>query len=272
MIGKRKPVIAILTDFGPRNWYASTLKGVILGICPDATIVDLCHDVPPQQIEAGAYILAFVSKYYPEGTVFLCVVDPGVDTSRELVALETEANHIYVAADNGLLTLVADREGVRKIVKILNRRFMLPDISHTFHGRDILAPVAAHLANGEVLENFGPLKEGIMKLEIEEPVVEEGKIKGKVILVDDFGNAVTNIEASMLNRIGVKVGSRITVTVGSLKAEIPFFETYADIGVGEPLILIGSNGFLELSVNRRNAAKRYKVYSGSKIELCRNRL
>jgi S-adenosylmethionine hydrolase len=262
---KNRQIVAILTDFGQQSWYVPAIKGVILSLCPDVEIVDLSHQVPRQDVLAGAYILGFSSIYYPRDTVFLCIVDPSVGTDRNLIIMESEKRHYFVAPDNGLLTLVAKHEGIEKIVKITNRKYMLEKISRTFHGRDILAPAAAHLARGEPLEKFGPKVKKIVRLRIEEPHVENGNIRGKIIFVDEFGNIITNIDEATLKEATMKMGVEISVTFPSSKEMMPFKQTYCDVEEGKPLGLIGSSGFFEISVNCGVAAERYHVRSGSDV-------
>ena len=265
MAEKSRLIVAILTDFGQQSWYVPAIKGVLLTICPDARIVDLSHQVPRQDVLAGAFILGFSSIYYPRGTVFLCIVDPTVGTDRNLIIMESEERHYFVAPDNGLLTLVAKRERIEKIVKITNRKYMLREISRTFHGRDILAPVAAHLTRGEPLEKFGPKVKKMVRLDIEKPHAKNGTVKGKIIFVDDFGNMITNIGGSILKKAGITLGVEISVIFPSSNEMMPFSQTYDDVEAGKPLGLIESSGFFEISVNCGDAAKRYHVYSGSDV-------
>ena len=265
MAEKSRQIVAILTDFGQQSWYVPAIKGVILTICPDARIVDLSHQVPRQDVLAGAFILGFSSVYYPRGTVFLCIVDPSVGTDRNLIIMESDERHYFVAPDNGLLTFVAKREGIKKIVKITNRKYMLREISRTFHGRDILAPAAAYLTRGEPLEKFGPKVKKIVRLDIEEPRVENGKVRGKIIFVDDFGNMITNIGEAILKKADIKSGTEISVMFTSFSEMMLFCQTYDDVKADKPLGLIGSTGFFEISVNHGDAAKRYHAYPGSDV-------
>ena len=262
---KNRQIIALLTDFGHNSWYTSAIKGVILGISSGVNIVDISHDVPPQDIQKGAYILDFVSRYYSKDTIFLCIVDPGVGTDRSLIILKTEVGHLFVAPDNGLLTLVAIREVTRKIIKIKNTRYMLSEVSKTFHGRDVMAPVAAHLANGAPIESLGPEIKRIKRLVLERPIVEERTIKGKIIFVDDFGNIITNIESLRLREIDLVIGNKIRVTLGRSNDIVNLFEKYSDAKVSVSLGLVGSTNFFELAVNRGDAAKRYGASTGMDI-------
>jgi S-adenosylmethionine hydrolase len=192
-------------------------------------------------------------------------VDPSVGTDRNLIIMESEEGHYFVAPDNGLLTLVAKLEGIEKIVRITNRKYMLKEISRAFHGRDIMAPAAAHLARGEPIERFGPKMKKIVRLDIEEPHAENGTIRGRIIFVDDFGNIITNIDEDILKKTDIEFGVEISVTFPSSNEMMLFSQTYGDVEVGKPLGIIGSSGFFEISVNCGDAAKRYHVYPGSDV-------
>src|SRR6188474_2575837 len=187
-----RPVIAFLTDFGTRDHYAGTLKGVMLGICPDATLVDIAHDVPAHDVVAGALELAACYRYFPRGTIFLVVVDPGVGSSRRGIAAEA-GDYRFVAPDNGVLTAVLRDMPAKRIVELTERRYARPTVSRTFEGRDRFAPAAAWLAKGIQLSALGRTVSTYHQLEIPQPEVGE-QLAGMVLLVDHFGNLVTNID------------------------------------------------------------------------------
>src|SRR6266542_2863684 len=188
-----RPVIALLTDFGLRDHYAGTMKGVALGICPDATLVDITHDIPPHDVMAGALELAAAYKYFPAGTIFVAVVDPGVGSARRGVAADT-GDYRFVAPDNGVLTQVLRESPAKKIVELTERRYARPTVSRTFEGRDRFAPAAAWLAKGIELVALGRPAGDIQRLDLPRPVVEAGRISGRVLRVDRFGNLITNID------------------------------------------------------------------------------
>src|ERR671918_2348972 len=188
-----RPVIALLTDFGTRDHYAGTMKGVALGICPDAVLVDITHDIAPHDVLGGALELAASFKYFPAGTIFLVVVDPGVGSARHGIAAEA-GGYRFVAPDNGVLTLVFKETPPKRVVEITERRYACPTVSRTFEGRDRFAPAAAWLAKGLDLGALGRSAGPLSRLEVPKPVVESGTIHGEVLRVDRFGNLVTNID------------------------------------------------------------------------------
>src|SRR5438874_2181630 len=195
-----RPVIALLTDFGSRDHYAGTMKGVALGICPDATLVDISHDVPPHDIVAGALELAAAYKYFPAGTIFLVVVDPGVGSTRRGIAAEA-GDYKFVAPDNGVLTAVIDEHAPKRVVELSERRYARPTVSRTFEGRDRFAPAAAWLAKGIQLSALGRPVTEIQRLDIPIPEVSADGISGTVLRVDRFGNLVTNIDRKTIERL-----------------------------------------------------------------------
>src|SRR5687767_11668099 len=196
-----RPLIALLTDFGTADHYAGAMKGVILGICPDATLVDITHDIPPHDVTAGALELAACYKFFPAGTIFVAVVDPGVGSARRGVAADT-GDYRFVAPDNGVLTQVLREVPAKKIVELTERRYARPTVSRTFEGRDRFAPAAGWLAKGTQLAALGRPAADIYRLDI--PVAEAGadRIRGVVLRVDRFGNLVTNIDRKMVERFG----------------------------------------------------------------------
>src|SRR5438445_12442702 len=186
-----RPVIALLTDFGVRDHYAATMKGVILGICPDVTLVDISHDVPPHDVMAGALELAASYKYFPTGTVFLVVVDPGVGSARRGIAADT-GDYKFVAPDNGVLTQVLEEHPAKRLVELTERKYARPTVSRTFEGRDRFAPAAAWLAKGIELAALGRSAGAIHHLDIPKPQVGAGRIEGQLAPVAPFGHPITN--------------------------------------------------------------------------------
>src|SRR5256886_2732050 len=187
-----RPVLALVTDFGNRDHYAGTMKGVALGICPDATLVNITHEVPPHDVAAGALELAACYRYFPPGTVFLVVVDPGVGSARRGIAAEA-GDYRFVAPDNGVLTAVLDEHAPKKIVELSERRYARPTVSRTFEGRDRFAPAAAWLAKGIELTALGRPLTSWQLLDVPDPQSDDGRLSGVVLRVDRFGNLVTNI-------------------------------------------------------------------------------
>src|SRR6266581_2486285 len=194
-----RPVIALLTDFGARDHYAGTMKGVALSICPDATLVDITHEVPAHDVLAGALELAAAYKYFPVGTIFLAVVDPGVGSSRRGIAAES-GDYKFVAPDNGVLTAVLDEHAPKKVVELSERRYARPTVSRTFEGRDRFAPAAAWLAKGIDLSALGRSAGAVHHLAAPKPLVTDDGVEGEVLRIDRFGNLITNIDRKTFER------------------------------------------------------------------------
>jgi len=262
-----KKLITLLTDFGLKDPYVGAMKGVILSICPDANIVDISHEIRKFDIRQGAYVLAASAIFFPRGTIHVGVVDPGVGTTRKAIIIETKKS-FYIGPDNGLLTLAALREGIKKVVHIINREYMLPRVSRTFHGRDIFAPAAAHLAKGIPIEDFGPTLEKYEILSFSEPHIQANQIEGEIIYIDGFGNIVTNIFSEILEKTGISEGDKIKILLGDkLEKVLKICKAYNEVKKGEFLAIIGSGNFLEISINQGNAAKKLNVKEGTRIKI-----
>lgn len=260
-----RPVIALLTDFGTKDHYAGTMKGVALGICPEASCVDITHDIPPHDILAGALELAASYKYFPPGTVFLVVVDPGVGSTRQPIAAEAGA-YRFVAPDNGVLTLAFRETPPKRVVELTERRYARPTVSRTFEGRDRFAPAAAWLARGIDLSGLGRLLTSWQLLTVPEPVVGDAEIVAEVLRVDRFGNLVTNVERRTFERFAQGGGIEIvagTQAVGKVVA------TYADAAPGSVCALFGSSEHLEIAVNGGSAAERLALARGARVTISR---
>ena len=263
----RKPIITLLTDFGTKDYYVASMKGVILSINPDCTIVDITHEVIPHDIRGAALILANTYSYFPKGTIHLSVVDPGVGSSRKPVLLVTP-NYFFVGPDNGLFTLVTQREEVKQAVALTRKEYFLPKVSMTFHGRDIFAPVAAHLSLGISPNAFGYKTKSLRKLGIRRPVIKDGKLLGEILHIDTFGNLVSNIDGEKFSRF---IRGRPFVIQAGRKAIRGLKRGYWEGKEGEPIVLIGSGGFLEISVREGNAQKMLKLKKGDPILISTNR-
>jgi S-adenosyl-L-methionine hydrolase (adenosine-forming) len=259
------PIIALLSDFGTADHYAGTMKGVVLGICPDATLVDITHDIPPHDVLTGALQLAGTYKYFPPGTIFLVVVDPGVGSARRGLAAEA-GDYRFVAPDNGVLTPVLREVPPKRIVELTERRYARPTVSRTFEGRDRFAPAAAWIAKGIQLTAFGRPFADYHKLDIPAPEPSEGVLRGVVLLVDRFGNLVTNIDRRTYERFATAGPVRITVR-GAAVARL--VGTYADIGAGEVCGLFGSTDHLEIAAHAESAASRLAAERGAAVEVLR---
>jgi S-adenosylmethionine hydrolase len=262
-------VITLLTDFGTNDEYVGQMKGVILSLYPAATIVDITHQIDSQDITQAAFAIRCTYHYFPEGTVHLIVVDPGVGTDRDLLALQLK-DHFFIAPDNGVLTLLLNEAEIASLVRMTNSNYYGAAVSRTFHGRDIIAPVGAHIAKGLELKALGPEIDvhGIVCLDgLRARRTDNGELRGEVVSIDHFGNLITNIDSEMLsaslhagreNKIQIKIGSNI---ISGLS------ETYASAGRKTPLALIGSRGYLEIAVNHGNAADLLKSKKGDGVQV-----
>jgi len=259
-----RPVIALLTDFGTRDHYAGTMKGVALGICPDATLVDISHDVPAHDVIAGALELAAAYKYFPAGTIFLVVVDPGVGSTRRGIAAEA-GEFKFVSPDNGVLTAVLDEHPPKRVVELTERRYARPTVSRTFEGRDRFAPAAAWLAKGIELPALGRPAGMIQRLELPQPALQGDGILGRVLRVDRFGNLITNIDRRTFDKLTggpleIQIGDRVVSRVVS---------TYADAAAGELCALFGSTDHLEIAANGASAATELNLGRGAPVHVAR---
>jgi S-adenosylmethionine hydrolase len=260
-----RPVIALLTDFGTRDHYVGTMKGVMLGICPEATLVDLTHDVPAHDILAGALELAAAYRYFPAGTIFLVVVDPGVGSGRRGVAAEV-GDYRFVAPDNGVLTPIVNEQQPARIVELSDRRYALPTVSRTFEGRDRFAPAAAWLAQGVDLAALGRPAGGLHRLEIPRADADADAIAGQVLRIDRFGNLITNIDRQAFDRLAER--GTVEVRVGT--RQVPkVVSTYADVGRGEVCALFGSTDHLEVAANGASAADQLGLGLGAPVHVSR---
>ncbi|MFY9804746.1 MAG: SAM-dependent chlorinase/fluorinase [Candidatus Acidiferrales bacterium] len=256
-----RATIVFMTDFGTANDAVAICRAVIIGIVPDVRIMDITHQVTPFSIEEGARFLAGVTPYYPAGTVFLGVVDPGVGTSRKAVIVKTKRGQYFVVPDNGLITPVADRDGVAGVREITNPSWMIGDkVSSTFHGRDIFSPAAAHLAAGEDWTLAGPAVETLVRLVPKTATVDAKGITGDVIGLDDpFGSLITDIQGDDFKKLGYAVGDKVPVTIAKKVYTFPFGKTFMDVPVGEPLVYIDSRGRVGIAVNQGDFSKTYKI-------------
>jgi len=255
--------IALMTDFGTRDHFVATMKGVILQIDPRATIVDITHEVDPQQIQDAAFTLRQAFPYFPERTIFVVVVDPTVGTSRRILA-GRYSNRIVLAPDNGVLTLVHRDAEFQEIRVVENRLFLASSLSSTFHGRDVFAPVAAHLSKGVRMEDLGPTADQIEILNVVKPARgENGTLTGQVIYVDRFGNLITNISALDLSAAH-SPGRSHQVYIEDREIG-PIRITYADVPQGQLLALIGSTDMLEIAVNQGSARERLNLSKGARV-------
>ena len=260
-----RPVIALLSDFGTRDHYAGTMKGVMLGICPDATFVDITHDIPPHDVMDGALQLAAACRFFPSGTVFLAVVDPGVGSARRGIAAEA-GDYRFVAPDNGVLTVVLRDLPPKRIVELTERRYARPTVSRTFEGRDRFAPAAAWLAKGTQLTALGRPVADYKRLDIPVPEITEDGVRGVVLRIDRFGNVVTNIDRRTFETAAR--GKSVQVMAEAHRIE-KIVATYAEIPTDTVCALFGSTEHLELAANTASAAERLGIVRGAQVEVKR---
>jgi S-adenosylmethionine hydrolase len=271
--------IALLTDFGTTDTYVGVMKGVMLGIAPQLQFVDLTHAIQPQNVRQAAFALLNSYRFFPSGTLFLVVVDPGVGGTRKPLSVRTE-NYLFVAPDNGVLSYVLREAGTTEIIELNNPDYHLATVSHSFHGRDIFAPVAAHLASGVALDRIGvPLAQPVM---LPEPTlrVEGKRVNGEVMHIDHFGNVITSIgllrwgapgRLTLNARFGdsrsLPIPADNAVSIVGKQAIHGIQRSYGEVARGDALALVGGSGYLELSVNQSNLAARVGAQIGDSVEV-----
>lgn len=260
-----RPVIALLTDFGSRDHYVGAMKGVMLGICPDATLVDVTHGITPHAVVEGALELASSYRYFPAGTVFVVVVDPGVGSNRKGLAVEA-GDYRFVAPDNGVLTAVLRETPPKKVVEVTDRRYIRPTVSRTFEGRDRFAPAAAWIAKGIQLSALGRPVSDYHLLDLPIPSATDAGIEGVVVRVDRFGNLVSNIDRRTFDRLAE--GGKVHLQVGTAPVQ-RLVATYADIAPDEVCALFGSTDCLEIALREASAAQRLGLGRGASVRVAR---
>lgn len=259
------PIVTLLSDFGLKDPYVAEMKATILSISPDAKIVDISHEVEKFDVRTGAYILACAAPYFPKGTIHVAVVDPGVGTQRQPIIIQT-SNGYYIGPDNGVLALATENDiGPRSIHRISNRSLMLSKVSSTFHGRDIFAPAAAHLANGAKAEEFGLEIHKIEKPRFVGIIKRDNVLIGEALYIDSFGNVITNFALEKLGPL--IIGTEIKAKIKRNKLKLKLCRAYAEERKTKPLAIIGSHGFLEISMNQGNAAEFFKIKEGDRITI-----
>ena len=256
-----KGIITLLTDFGTEDSYVGAMKGVILSINPDAIIIDISHHIPPQDIMSGAFVLSQSAPFFPKGTVHIAVVDPGVGGKRRSILIETE-RYFFIGPDNGIFDIALQREKVKQKIHLTNKNYFLGYISSTFHGRDMFSPVAAYLSLSIDPSLFGKKVKRLTSLDVKKPFAKNGKITGRIIHIDRFGNLITNIDKDLLDRVfrarsfEIKVGDVIIKKLVS---------SYAYAKEDEAVSLIGSSGFLEIAMREKNANIALGIKKGDNI-------
>jgi S-adenosylmethionine hydrolase len=268
----QKSPLVLMTDFGVKDGAVAAMKGVALKLAPDLTIHDLTHEIPAYNIWEGAFRLQQTAQYWPSGTVFVCVVDPGVGTERKSIILKTKANHYYVGPDNGLFTLVAENEGVEEIREIsAANRLPNSQNSYTFFGRDVFAYSGAKLAAAEI--NFEEVGEKVtdnqlLMIKYPKPRFENGLVSGGIPILDiQYGNVWTNIDTKTLSNLKVKIGDKLSIKIFEkdkliYKGIIPYHNTFGEVPAGENLCYLNSLLNLSLGINMGSFSEEYKVLSG----------
>jgi S-adenosylmethionine hydrolase len=246
--------------------YVAEMKAAILSICPDTQIVDITHLVEKFDVRTGAFLLAGATMSFPQGTVHLAVIDPGVGSKRRPIVIESRRS-LFVGPDNGLLVPAASSEGILHAYEITNHSLFHAEVSSTFHGRDIFAPVAAHLAHGTLARECGPEIEDYHSLSHIEPTLGKKTVRCEVLHVDGFGNVVTNLSRTYLSKFDLKFGERVSISVGRLRVPVRFVKTYSDLNRSEVGILVGGHGFLELACRESSAAKRLRARIGAVVRV-----
>jgi S-adenosylmethionine hydrolase len=256
-----RPSIVFMTDFGVANDAVAICKAVMVGIAPEARIMDITHLVTPYQIGEASRLLQGVTPYYPAGTVFVIVVDPGVGTARKAIIVKTKKGQYFVVPDNGLMTPIVDADGLEGAREITNPAWMIGDkISSTFHGRDIFSPTAAHLAMGEDWTQAGPAVDELVRLKPPVAALDARGISGEVIGLDDpFGSLITNISGDDFKKLGYALDEKVTVRIDNKSYTLPYVKTFMGVAVGQPLLYLDSRDRVGFAVNQRDFSKIYKV-------------
>jgi S-adenosylmethionine hydrolase len=260
---KYPPTIVFMTDFGVVDDSVAICRGVMYGIMPDVRIVDLTHQVTPFSILDGTRFLYGATPYFPAGTVFVVVVDPTVGSTRKAIVARSKRGQYFVLPDNGLLTLVEQRDGIESVHEITNPEWMIGrKLSSTFHGRDIFSPVGAHVARGDDWTKVGPemAVKDLVRLELKAAALDEHGLNATVIATDGpFGNLVTNIDADDFLKLGYQRGHEVPITLGGKEMKLKFVKTFSDVPLNQPLLYIDSRGHLGLAVNQNSFAASYGI-------------
>jgi S-adenosylmethionine hydrolase len=260
---KYPPTIVFMTDFGVVDDSVAICRGVMYSIMPEVRIVDLTHEVTPFSILDGARFLAGATPYYPAGTVFVVVIDPGVGSTRKAIVAKSKAGQYFVLPDNGLLTLVEQRDGIEAVREIANTDWMIgAKLSSTFHGRDVFSPAGAHLARGDDWSTVGPEMpvKNLVRLNLQAAKLDDQGLRGEVIATDGpFGNLVTNVAADVFLKLGYQRGQEVPVEIGGKKMRLKFVNTFSDVPLKQPLFYINSRGYLAVALNQGSFSAVYGV-------------
>ncbi len=260
----KKPIIALLTDFGYEDYTISEMKAVILSIARNAEIIDISHSIPSYDIHIGAFILSLVAPYFPEKTIFVAVVDPTVGSSRKPIIIETKEK-IFIGPDNGLLSIAAEKIGIKSVYEI-SEKFLPKRETETFHGRDIFSVIAGYIAKGIKPSKLGIRIDNFVKIQEEKALIEKNKIIAKVLYIDKFGNIITNITKKDIDNI-YSANNIYKIVFKEKVIEAPLKKYYSEVPEKSPLLVFGGTGFLEISINLGNASKSFGINIGDRIEI-----
>lgn len=255
-------VITLTTDFGLRDYYVSAMKAVMLGIAPEARLIDVSHDIPSQDIMAGSWVLKNSAMLFPSKTVHVVVIDPGVGTERHPIALQIEDQY-FVGPDNGIFSLLTP-DNDYTAVRLTRQQYLRESPSNTFHGRDIFAPAAAHLSRGVPLEELGEPLDELVSYRWMQPIADRDGVQGTIIHIDKFGNLITNIPDALVR--AVVEGKKVKIYVGNVILN-DISDTFGTVAEGEPVAYIGSAGMLEVGINKGNAEEMLGVQKGTQISI-----
>ncbi len=262
---KKQSIITLITDFGLQDEYVGVVKGVIAGINPSASVIDISNTITAQDTFQAACVLNNSYNYFPKGTIHVVVVDHGVGSDRKIICLKTK-DYLFLAPDNGVLSFVIAKEESASIREVTNNKLFLPRLSNTFHGRDVFAPVAAHLSKGVAHKDLGEKIDKVNKIDLPKPILSpDGKLTAEIIYVDGFGNLITNVNKEVVDRMKVET-ERVPITMGRKRIN-GICSSYSDVGDNEALAIFGSSGYLEISVNLGNAGDVLKLKKGDKLVL-----
>lgn len=270
--GARSGAVVLMTDFGLKDDAVGLLRGAVLAAAPGAQVLDLTHEVPRYEVDDGARLLAEAPGVYPPGTVFVVVVDPGVGTTRRPIAARLENGTLLVGPDNGVLSVALERHGPAEVRVVEDRGLMRGDVSTTFHGRDVFAPVGGHLAAGVPFESVGPVIEDWVRLSMPRAQKGTDSASGLVMSIDEpFGNVWTNIPGSMLADLAIRVGDQVEVLLHGERLKLTFVDTFGDVPVGQPLLYVNSRGDVALALNMGDFARTHQVKPDVPVKLWKAR-
>ena len=258
-------VVTLLSDFGSKDGYVAQMKGTILDLCPNAVITDISHDIERHNIPMGSFILETSAPYFPEATIHVAVVDPGVGSARKAIVIECNGG-LLIGPDNGLLARASEKLGLKSIYEIREKEFQRKHLSSTFHGRDVFAYTAGLIASGRRPEEVGPKVSKLEKFPLPSPRLSGKKLVCQVLHVDIFGNVITNVGEKVVRKIPVKLGGGVEIRSGTRKLQAQYHRSYYEVDKGAMAVLLGSQRFLEIAVREDSAKDKLDVKALDKLE------